>query len=204
MKTYGYIRVSSKDQNEARQIDAMEQQKIPHKNLFIDKKSGKDFDRPNYKRLTSCLREGDLLYIKDIKRLGRNYEEIQNQWRRLTKEIGVDIVVLDMPILDTRQYKDLLGTFIADLVLAVLSFLAESERRDIKKAQAEGIEAAKKRGVRFGRPEKNLPDNFGELVKRWERKQISTQEMLKLCGLSRSTFYVKLNEYKLVDMMNKK
>jgi DNA invertase Pin-like site-specific DNA recombinase len=204
MKTYGYIRVSSKDQNEARQIDAMEQQKIPHKNLFIDKKSGKDFDRPHYKRLTSCLREGDLLYIKDIKRLGRNYEEIQNQWRRLTKEIGVDIVVLDMPILDTRQYKDLLGTFIADLVLAVLSFLAESERRDIKKAQAEGIEAAKKRGVRFGRPEKNLPDNFGELVKRWERKQISTQEMLKLCGLSRSTFYVKLNEYKLLDMMNKK
>jgi len=203
MAIYGYIRVSSTDQNEDRQILAMQKLNIPPKNLFMDKQSGKDFSRPNYMKLIKKLKSGDLLYINEIKRFGRNYEEIQNQWRILTKEKGVDIVVLDMPILDTRQYKDLLGTFIADLVLAVLSFAAENERQDIKKIQADGIAAAKARGVRFGRPPKEPPGNFGELVRKWERRQIKTAEVIKLCNISRSTFYVKLKEYRLIQQ-NKK
>ena len=197
MKTYGYIRVSSTDQNEDRQLLAMQEQNIPPENLFIDKQSGKDFDRPNYQKLIKRLKRGDLLYIKSIDRLGRNYEEIQNQWRILAKEKGVDIVVIDMPLLDTRIHKDLIGTFISDLVLQVLSFVAQSERETTHKRQAEGIAAAKARGVRFGRPEKKPPDNFGELVKEWERRHMKTAEVLKQCGICRSTFYIKLKEYKL-------
>lgn len=152
MQTYGYARVSSTDQNEYRQLLALRARNVPERNIFVDKQSGKDFLQPQYAELVLRLREGDLLYVLSIDRLGRNYEEIQDQWRFLTKEIGIDIVVIDMPLLDTRQGKNLMGTFIADLVLQILSFVAQSERDSIRRRQAEGIAAAKARGVRFGRP----------------------------------------------------
>ena len=189
--------MSSKDQNEDRQRIAMAEQHIPPKNLYIDKQSGKDFDRPNYKRMVKKLRPGDVLFILSIDRLGRNYEEIQNQWRVLIKEKGVDICVLDMPLLDTRRGKDLMGTFIADLVLQILSFVAQSERENIRKRQAEGIAAAKARGVRFGRPEIAMPENFGEIVRQWEKKELSFEDATKLCGMSGTTFYPRLREYRL-------
>ena len=157
---YGYIRVSTKEQNEDRQVIAMRGLSIPEGNIFMDKQSGKDFDRPQYKKLVRKLKKDDLLYIKSIDRLGRNYEEIQEQWRVLTKEKGADIVVLDMPLLDTRRGKDLMGTFLSDIVLQVLSFVAENERTNIRQRQAEGIAAAKARGVRFGRPPKPLQENY--------------------------------------------
>ncbi len=197
MNIYGYVRVSSTDQNEDRQIIAMRENNVPEKNIFIDKQSGKDFERPQYKKMLKKLRAGDLLYILSIDRLGRNYEEIQRQWRYLTKEIGIDICVIDMPILDTRPYKDLLGTFISDLFLAVLSFVAENERDNIKKRQAQGIAAAKARGVKFGRPEKQLPADFPSLIKKWEKKQIPLQDILQRCGISESSFYRRLREYRL-------
>lgn len=196
-KIYGYMRVSSTDQNEERQIVALAEVGVPEKNIFMDKQSGKSFDRPQYKKLVKKLKSGDLLYVLSIDRLGRNYEEIQNQWRVITKEIGADICVLDMPLLDTRQGKDLMGTFIADLVLQILSFVAQSERENIKKRQEQGIAAAKAKGVRFGRPEIPLPDNFGKLVKDWEKKKISFEEVLKLCNMSEATFYRKLREYRI-------
>ena len=196
MKVYGYARVSSVDQNEDRQLMALEEVGVKLKNIFVDKVSGKDFKRPQYLKLVGILREGDLLYIKSIDRLGRNYEEILEQWRVLTKEKGVDIMVLDMPLLDTRQYKDLIGTFITDLVLQVLSFVAQSERENIRIRQAEGIAAAKKRGVQFGRPEKPLPPDFVELVAKWERREINVQEILQLCNISRSSFYARMKEHK--------
>lgn len=196
-KTYGYVRVSSADQNEDRQMIEMERAGVPPENIFIDKQSGKNFDRPNYKRLVRRLKEGDLLYILSIDRLGRNYEEIQNQWRILTKEKGVDIVVIDMQLLDTRQGKDLMGTFIADLVLQILSFVAQSEREKIRERQEQGIAAAKARGVRFGRPEKEVPDDFAQLVKAWERKELSLPELLQRCDMSEATFYRKLRELRL-------
>lgn len=193
-KIYGYVRVSSTDQNESRQMIAMKEVGVPEENVFMDKQSGKDFERPSYKKMIRRLKEGDLLYILSIDRLGRNYEEIQNQWRILTKEKGIDIVVIDMPLLDTRQGKDLMGTFIADLVLQILSFVAQSEREKIKERQAQGIAAAKARGVRFGRPEKVAPENFPELVKQWEKKRLSLPELLKQCGMSEATFYRRLRE----------
>ena len=189
--------MSSKDQNEERQRVAMAQQHIPAKNIYMDKQSGKDFNRPNYQRLIRKLKPGDVLFILSIDRLGRNYEEIQNQWRILTKEKGVDIVVLDMPLLDTRQGKDLMGTFIADLVLQILSFVAQSERENIRKRQAEGIAAAKAKGVRFGRPEIAIPDEFAQIVRQWEKKEISFEEATKQCGMSGTTFYRRLREYRL-------
>lgn len=195
---YGYVRVSSADQNEDRQLIAMRDKEVPKKNIYLDKQSGKDFDRPQYKRLVRKLRRGDLLYVLSIDRLGRNYGEIQDQWRILTKEIGTDICVIDMPLLDTRQGKDLMGTFIADLVLQILSFVAQSERENIRKRQAEGIAAAKARGVRFGRPGITLPDDFETIVRQWERKQISFQDATKLCGMSEATFYRRLREYRAV------
>jgi len=197
MQMYGYVRVSSADQNENRQLLALGDLGVPATNIFTDKQSGKDFNRPKYNQLLEQLQQGDLLYIKSIDRLGRNYDEIQNQWRILTKEKGVDVVVVDMPLLDTRLNKDLMGTFIADLVLQILSFVAQSERDNIRQRQAEGIAAAKARGVQFGRPEKPLPENFVELVKKWERRQIKTREILRICNISRSTFYIRLKEYKL-------
>ena len=194
---YGYIRVSSKDQNEERQRVAMAEQHIPVKNLYMDKQSGKDFNRPNYKRLLRQLKPGDVLYILSIDRLGRNYEEIQNQWHILTKEKGVDICVIDMPLLDTRQGKDLMGTFIADLVLQILSFVSQSERENIRKRQAEGIAAVKAKGVRFGRPEIAMPKDFEKIVRRWERKELSFEDVTQLCHMSGTTFYRRLRKYRL-------
>lgn len=186
---YGYIRVSSRDQNEDRQLLAIQQLSIAQENIFIDKQSGKDFQRPQYKKLVRKLKKDDVLYIKSIDRLGRNYAEILEQWRILTKNKGIDIVVLDMPLLDTRRGKDLMGTFLSDIVLQVLSFVAENERENIRQRQAEGIAAAKARGVRFGRPEKELPDNFEALVQAWEREQLPLSDVLDLCQISQSTFY---------------
>lgn len=196
---YGYIRVSSTDQNEDRQLIALTEIGVTEKNIFMDKQSGKNFNRPQYQKLVKKIKSGDLLYILSIDRLGRNYEEIQNQWRILTKEKGVDICVLDMPLLDTRQGKDLMGTFIADLVLQILSFVAQSERENIRKRQEQGIAAAKAKGVRFGRPEKPIPENFGRLVSEWEKKKVSLEEILKLCNMSEATFYRKLREYRLMN-----
>ena len=186
---YGYIRVSSRDQNEDRQLLAIQQLSIAQENIFIDKQSGKDFQRPQYKKLVRKLKKDDVLYIKSIDRLGRNYAEILEQWRILTKSKGIDIVVLDMPLLDTRRGKDLMGTFLSDIVLQVLSFVAQNERENIRQRQAEGIAAAKARGVRFGRPEKELPDNFEALVQAWEREQLPLSDVLDLCQISQSTFY---------------
>ena len=195
---YGYIRVSSTDQNEDRQLIALTEIGVSEKDIFMDKQSGKNFDRPQYQKLVKKLKSGDLLYILSIDRLGRNYEEIQSQWRILTKEKGVDICVLDMPLLDTRQGKDLMGTFIADLVLQILSFVAQSERENIRKRQEQGIAAAKAKGVRFGRPEKPIPENFGKLVSDWEKKKVSFEDTLKLCDMSEATFYRRLREYRIV------
>lgn len=195
--TYGYVRISSMDQNEDRQMIAMNDVGVLENNIFIDKQSGKDFNRPEYMKMCRLLKEGDLLYILSIDRLGRNYEEIQNQWRILTKEIGVDVSVIDMPLLDTRRDKDLMGTFIADLVLQILSFVSESERENIKKRQEQGIAAAKARGVRFGRPEKPVPDDFETIIKSWEKGKISFDEAVAKCGFSSATFYRKLREYRL-------
>ena len=176
---YGYIRVSTMGQNEDRQRLAMERAAVPKRNIYMDKQSGKDFDRPQYKRLVHRLKSGDLLYVGSIDRLGRNYEEIQRQWRILTKEIGIDICVLDMPLLDTRNGKDLMGTFIADLVLQILSFVAQSERENIRRRQAEGIAAAKKRGVRFGRPRAEVPEDFAAIVQEWKKGCITIDEALQ-------------------------
>ena len=192
---YGYIRVSSKDQNEDRQLLAMQELSIPEKNIYIDKKSGKDFECPAYKRMVRRLKPGDVLYIKSIDRLGRDYEEIQNQWRVLTKEKGIDIVVLDMPLLDTRRGKDLVGTFLSDIVLQVLSFVAENERSNIKQRQAEGISAAKMRGVQFGRPLKPMPEDFIAAYGRWKSGEINGVSAASECGMAKTTFYRKAKEY---------
>ncbi len=196
---YGYIRVSTREQNEDRQLIALREMSVPERNIFMDKQSGKDFNRPQYKRLVKKLKPGDLLYIKSIDRLGRNYEEIQNQWRVLTKEKGIDIVVLDMPLLDTRRGKDLMGTFLSDIVLQVLSFVAENERTNIRQRQAEGIAAAKKRGVQFGRPYVKPPDNFSAIIAEWEKGRISIQDALARSGLSQATFYRRLRELRLIN-----
>lgn len=195
-RIYGYVRVSSQEQNEDRQLIAMAEAGVARGNIFIDKQSGKDFERPNYKRLMKKLRPGDTLIIKSIDRLGRNYEEIQNQWRIITKEKKVDIVVIDMPLLDTRRDKNLLGTFISDLVLQLLSFISENERTTIRQRQAEGIAAAKKRGVRFGRPTKEAPPDFDELIAKWQKKEMPLDEILRQYGMSESTFYRRLRERK--------
>ena len=199
MKIYGYVRVSSTDQNEDRQMLALQKQNIAEKNIYVDKISGKDFNRPSYKNLIRKLQAGDLLYILSIDRLGRNYEEIQNQWRVLTKEIGADLCVIDMPLLDTRQGKDLMGTFIADLVLQILSFVAQNERENIRKRQLQGIAAAKAKGVRFGRPEKGLPPEFISIIREWEEKKIDLNTILEMCKISESTFYRRLREYRIEE-----
>lgn len=197
MTEYGYVRVSALDQNEARQLLEMQRLGLKEEYVYVDKQSGKDFNRPNYKRLLSVLKAGVLLYVKSIDRLGRNYKEIQEQWRILTKEKGVDVVILDMPLLDTRTAKDLLGTFIADLVLQVLSFVAQSERENIRKRQEEGIRAAKLRGVEFGRPSIEIPNNFVHLVNQWEQGKISALEAANASKMSISTFYRRLRELRL-------
>lgn len=195
MTVYGYVRVSSKDQNEDRQMIALREVGVPEKNIFVDKQSGKDFNRPKYKRLLKRLKKDDLLYIKSIDRLGRNYEEIQNQWRILTKDKKVDIVVLDMPLLDTRRGKDLVGTFLSDIVLQVLSFVAENERCNIRQRQAEGIAAAKARGVRFGRPPATLPENFHQVYQQWKSGKITGLEAARMCDMPMSTFRYRAEIY---------
>ena len=187
--TYGYVRVSSQDQNEDRQLAAMAGVGVRNDSIIIDKQSGKDFERPQYTKMVGMLQKGDLLYILSIDRLGRNYEEIQRQWRILTKDIGIDICVIDMPLLDTRNGKDLMGTFIADLVLQILSFVAQTERENIKSRQAQGIAAAKAKGVQFGRPRSVLPEDFKEIVVRWQANQLSTEEAISICKISEATFY---------------
>lgn len=198
-KKYGYIRVSAKDQNEERQLIAMKELDVNLDRIFMDKQSGKDFQRPQYKKMVRELKKNDLLYIKSIDRLGRNYSEILEQWRILTKERGVDIVVLEMPLLDTRRGKDLMGTFLSDIVLQVLSFVAENERSNIKQRQAEGIAAAKARGVQFGRPKIEMPDNFMQLVSQWENKKIRLSYVLEVCQISKATFYRRLNQCRQND-----
>ena len=192
---YGYIRVSSTDQNEDRQLMAMREKQVPPSHLYIDKQSGKDFDRPRYQRMVRRMQPGDLLYVLSIDRLGRNYEEIQDQWRILTKEKGVDICVIDMPLLDTRNGKDLMGTFIADLVLQILSFVAQSERENIRRRQAEGIAAAREKGVKFGRPPHPLPKGFESAFEAWRRKEITAKEAARRCSMPIGTFYSKANRY---------
>ena len=198
---YGYIRVSTREQNENRQILALKDLSIPEKNLFIDKQSGKDFERPQYRKMVRKLKKDDLLYIKSIDRLGRNYSEILEQWRILTKEKGIDIVVLDMPLLDTRRGKDLMGTFLSDIVLQVLSFVAENERTNIRQRQAEGIAAAKARGIRFGRPPKSLPENFHHLYQQWKNGKITGTAAAKACGMPLSTFRYRAEIYEKAKLL---
>ena len=195
MAVYGYVRVSTKEQNEDRQMIALREMGVENGKIFMDKQSGKNFDRPQYRKMLKMLKKDDLLYIKSIDRLGRNYEEIQIQWRELTKERGVDICVIDMPLLDTRRGKDLVGTFVSDLVLQVLSFVAENERVNIRQRQAEGIAAAKARGVQFGRPAKPLPENFYEVRRRWRAKELSVTQAAMECGMPPSTFYDRARAY---------
>jgi DNA invertase Pin-like site-specific DNA recombinase len=201
---YGYIRVSTREQNEDRQRIAMQEAGVPEKNVYTDKQSGKDFERPQYRKLVKKLKRGDVLYIKSIDRLGRNYEEILHQWRMLTKEQGADIVVLDMPLLDTRQGKDLMGTFLSDVVLQLLSFVAENERSNIRRRQSEGIAAAKARGVRFGRPPSPLPDNFNEIHSAWRDKKITLKQASKMAGMPESTFYGKARRMEEIEKNREK
>lgn len=196
---YGYVRVTSIDQNEERQTVELSKRNVLPKNIYIDKQSGKSFERQQYKKLVRKLKQGDLLYILSIDRLGRNYLEIQEQWRILTKEKGIDICIIDMPLLDTRNGKDLTSIFIADLVSQILSFVAQNERENIRKRQAQGIAVAKAQGVKFGRPEIMLPENFGELVREWEKKRLPLSEVLNVCKISEATFYRKLREYRLLQ-----
>ncbi|MCI8415877.1 MAG: recombinase family protein [Lachnospiraceae bacterium] len=193
---YGYVRVSTKEQKEDRQLLALGEAEVPRQNIFMDKQSGKDFERPMYRQLLKKLKQDDLLFVKSIDRLGRNYEEILEQWRVLTREKGVDIVVLDMPLLDTRRGKDLMGTFLSDIVLQVLSFVAENERSIIRQRQREGIEAAKQRGVRFGRPQKPLPENFEQMCRRWIAGELSGRQAAMLCGMPVTSFCRKGGKWK--------
>ena len=192
---YGYMRVSSKEQNEDRQKIALTEIGVPENNIYMDKQSGKDFERTQYKRLLQKLNEKSVLYIKSIDRLGRNYGELNEQWRIITKEKKADIVVIDMPLLDTRREKNLLGTFISDVVLALLSYVAENERTNIKQRQAEGIAAAKARGVKFGRPPLPIPENFYQMHKDWRTGKITIEEAAKACNMCPKTFYSKAVKY---------
>ena len=194
-KILGYMRVSSKEQNEDRQKIALLEMGVSEENIYMDKISGKDFNRPQYRKLLRKLDANTVLYIKSIDRLGRNYADLNEQWRIITKEKGADIVVIDMPILDTRKEKNLLGTFMSDIILALLSYVAENERVNIKQRQAEGIAAAKARGVKFGRPEKPLPENFEEVYYAWREKRVSLRQAAQMCGLAETTFYDKAKKY---------
>ncbi len=198
MGKYGYIRVSSKEQNDDRQVIALSGEDIPEQNIYTDKQSGKDFKRPAYRKMMRKMKKDDVLYVKSIDRLGRNYAEILEQWRLLTKEKEVDIVVLDMPLLDTRRGKDLVGTFLSDIVLQLLSFVAENERVNIRQRQAEGIAAAKAKGVKLGRPPLPLPDNFYEVHKAWRNGELTLQQAADMCGMVKSTFYAKAQKFEKV------
>ena len=196
---YGYARVSTGEQNIDRQTNAILNIGIPNTHIYADKLSGKDFERPQYKKLLKKLDQNSVLYIKSIDRLGRNYFDLNEQWRIITKEKKADIVVIDMPILDTRQEKNLLGTFISDIVLALLSYVAENERINIKQRQAEGIAAAKARGVKFGRPQIELPENFPEISERWIRKELTLRQAAAACRMAESTFFEKVKKEKKKD-----
>lgn len=193
-KVFGYARVSSKEQNEKRQLEAFKDFNIDERDIYIDKQSGKDFNRNQYNILKNVLRENDVLVIKSIDRLGRNYNMIIDEWKDITKNIKADIVVIDMPLLDTRKNKDLLGTFISDLILQILSYVAEQERTFIKQRQKEGIASAKLNGVKFGRPKIEKPDNFDFVVSKWKNKEIKTKEALELLHLRPNTFYTMVKE----------
>lgn len=193
-KTYGYARVSSHEQNADRQVIALKEMGVLEKQIYVDKQSGRTFDRPQYQRLLRKLDQDSVLYVKSIDRLGRNYADLNEQWRMITKEKGADIVVIDMPLLDTRREKNLLGTFISDIVLALLSYVAENERINIKQRQAEGIAAAKARGVKFGRPPVELPDNFHVVHKQWREKKLTLKQAAEACNLPQSTFFDKARE----------
>ena len=201
MNVYGYVRVSSRDQSEDRQLIAMKKLGVPENKIYVDKESGRDFDRPMYREMVRELNKNDLVYIKSIDRLGRNYKEIVEQWQFLTRDVQADIVVIDMPLLDTRRGKDLRGTFRSDIVLQVLSCVAENERDNIRSRQREGIEAAKERGVKFGRPVLPVPEDFEEIVKTWKSGEITTAEAARQCGFSRSTLYNKAADREKRDPM---
>lgn len=198
MCIYGYVRVSSKEQNTDRQMLTMKGYEVPVNNIYVDKQSGKDFDRMAYRKLIDKIKPGDLIYVKSIDRLGRNYRDIQEQWRLITQEKQTDICVIDMPLLDTRNGKDLMGTFISDIVLQLLSFVAENERINIKSRQAEGIAAAKIRGVKFGRPPIYKDEEMDAYFDLYEEKQVSLAEILSELGISRTTFYRRLKDRKMV------
>ena len=201
-ETYAYLRVSTREQNEDRQLAAIEGYGIPKEHVYLDKESGKNFDRPSYIKLKNTLQKGDLLYIKSIDRLGRNYDEILEEWRVLTRVVEIDIVVIDMPLLDTRIGKDLTGTLIADLVLEILSYVAENEYQNIKQRQKEGIMAAKANGVKFGRPQIELSENFYIAADRWKKGEISMEEAAKEAGISSSTFYRRVKSLKMSTLRN--
>jgi DNA invertase Pin-like site-specific DNA recombinase len=196
MTTYGYCRISAADQCESRQLAAMRELQILPENIFIDKQSGKDFERDGYKALVKKLTKGDLLYVLSLDRFGRNYNELLHEWKYITKDIEADIMVIDMPILNTRLHKDLIGTFISDIVLQILSFVSENERTNIRSRQAQGIAAARARGVHLGRPIKKPPENFAKVVKQWERGKLHISEVLEQTGLKQATFYNRLREYR--------
>lgn len=201
---YGYARVSARDQNEDRQMVALQEIPVDDKNIYLDKQSGKDFNRPMYRKLLKRLKPDDLLYIKSIDRLGRDYKEILEQWRVLTKEKRVDVVVMDMPLLDTRRGKDLMGTFLSDIVLQVLSFVAENERENIRQRQMEGILAAKKKGVKFGQPRKTLPPKFEDAFQHWSSGKLLTRQAAEFCAMSTSTFYRRAKEREACAQLKEK
>lgn len=194
-KVFGYIRVSSSDQNIDRQLEEMVQLGINERDIYIDKQSGKDFERPQYKALKTVLRSGDVVYIKSIDRFGRNSREIKKEWQDITQDIGADIKVLDMPLLDTTQYKDLIGNFVSNLVLEVLSFVAEQERENIKQRQQEGIKVAKAKGKHLGRPKAKLPEQWEQIYKEWKLNSITAVKAMEKLNLSKSTFYKFAKEY---------
>lgn len=193
---YGYVRVSSRDQNIERQMISLKESGVKQKDIYIDRQSGKDFDRPAYRKMMRKLKSGDIIITKSIDRLGRNYEEIKEQWRIITKKKGADIIIQDMPLLNTTKTKDLLGSFISDVVLQLLSFVAENERNNIRTRQAEGIAAAKERGVQFGKPKISMPQNFPHLYCMWENKLITIEEFASICNVGRSTMYNRIKDYK--------
>lgn len=198
---YGYVRVSTRDQNEERQLLALQKEAVFFQKIYVDKQSGKDFERPQYQKMLRKLKQDDVLYIKSIDRLGRDYTEILEQWRILTKEKRVDIVVLDMPLLDTRRGKDLIGTFLSDIVLQILSFVAENERSNIRQRQAEGIAAAKARGVKFGRPPGSLPENFESVYRQWKTGTITGVAAAEACGMPMSTFRYRADKYEQTGIL---
>ena len=201
---YAYIRISTKHQKIDRQYEEIKSFGLNEKCIFIDRESGKDFDRTSYQKLIKRLKKDDLLIIKSIDRLGRNYQMILEEWARITKTIGADIKVLDMPLLDTRmENKNLVGKFVSDIVLQVLSFVAENERTNIRQRQAEGIKIAKEKGVKFGRPESPVPDEFDKLIRQWEKKEITIAELLAVCNMSEATFYRKVREYRIINNIRK-